>query len=561
MSHSKTVVIGMDGAPYELIKKWADEGKLPNLQALIQRGAFGVLKSTIPVHSPTAWASFITGLNPGKHGVFDFVRREPDSYQLRVIRANQYSGTSMWRLLSDNGRRVGVMNVPMTYPAEAVNGFLLSGLGTPNYVVYSFPPEMSDELNAQGYRANNEFFFKEDRQDEWLKDIHEITDIHGKTAVKLMREKSWDFFMVVFRNSDEICHFYWHHLDETHPRHDPDAPARYRTAILDLYQRIDQWIGHIVEAAGYDTNVIVMSDHGAGPLYKDVFLNEWLIQKGWLKLSDVSEGQRTWMNTVRKLGLTRENISDKLTRLKLHRLEVMIKNVLGDRIHTLPRDSRLEFVNAVDWSRTKAYSFGYYGQVFINLEGREPQGIVKPGQEYTKLRDEIQQQMQEIIDPADGLPVVDHVYTREDLFHGTHMPDAPDLLTIMRGFTYMTRKGYEFAENRGMLFREPYTKETGSHRLEGIILAAGPNIAQNSALTAHNIEDLTPTILHLQNCAIPTYMDGCLIQSLLTPEFTAHHQPIYEERELNLRDNIAQEWTDAEEAEIIERLKNLGYLG
>lgn len=561
MARPKTVVIGMDGAPFPLIKKWAAEGKLPNLRALIDRGAFGVLKSTIPVHSPTAWASFITGLNPGNHGVYDFVRREPDSYRLRVIRADQYSGTSLWRLLSDHGQTVGVMNVPMTYPPEAVNGFLLSGLGTPDYAVYSFPPEMSEELDAKGYRVNKEFFFKEERQDEWLEDIHEITDVRGAAALKLMREEPWDFFMVVFRNSDEICHFYWHHMDETHPRHDPAAPARYQTAILDLYQHIDEWIGRIVEEAGGDTNIIVMSDHGAGPLYKDVFLNEWLIEQGWLKLRDTPSGQRGWTNMVRKAGLTRENISDTLTRLKLHRIEVLIKNVLGDRIEALPRDNRLEFVNAVDWSQTKAYSYGYYGQVFINLKGREPQGIVDPGQEYEELREEIKLAMQKIVDPADDSPVMDHIYTREDLFRGRHVPDAPDLLAIMREFTYMTRKGYEFAEQRGTLFREPYTNETGSHRLEGILIAAGPDIVPYGDLETYDIQDLTPTILHLQECAIPDYMDGRLIQPLFKPEFLAAHEAQYEEREMDIRDDVAREWTDREEAEITERLKKLGYLG
>ncbi len=113
-----------------------------------------------------------------------------------------------------------------------------------------------------------------------MEDIHAITEIRGKRPVRLMQEQPWDFFMVVFRNSDEICHFYWHHMDETHPNHDPEAPARYKTAILDLYQHIDQWVGRIVETAGEDVNVLIMSDHGAGPLYQDVFLNEWLIEQG-----------------------------------------------------------------------------------------------------------------------------------------------------------------------------------------------------------------------------------------------------------------------------------------
>jgi len=560
-SVNKLLVIGLDGAPFDLIHDWCKQGYLPNLAKLIERGGFGVLQSTMPVHSPTAWASFLTGLNPGQHGVFDFVRRKPESYELQVIRADQIEGASLWRLLSEQDRKVGVMNVPMTYPPEAVNGFLLSGLGTPDYVPYSYPPEMSEELDKLGYRVNKKFFFVPERQDEWLEDIHAITDMRGETAVRLMLERPWDFFMVVFRNSDEICHFYWHHMDETHPAHDPEAPERYRTAIRDLYQQIDRWVGEVVAAAGPEANIVVMSDHGAGPLYKDVFLNEWLIEQGWLRLKEEPAAQQGWFSVVRKMGLTRENISNTLTRLNLHRAEVLIKKILGDRIYVLPRDERPEFFNAVDWSRTQAYSFGYYGQIFINLQGREPQGIVAAGEAYEKLRGQIAECLRYLVDPADGEPVVDEVYLKEDLYHGTFVEDAPDLLATMRGFTYMTRKGYEFAARRGELFCEPYTRETGSHRLEGILIAAGPDIAARGRLAQAEIQDLAPTLLYMQNCLIPTYMDGRLLDALFAPEMMHERPPQYEERAISGRDDAPAGWDAAAEAEITERLRKLGYLG
>ena len=561
MAARKTLVIGLDGAPYELIEQWSQSGNLPHLAKLIERGCFGVLQSTIPVHSPTAWASFLTGMNPGKHGVFDFVRREEDSYELRVVRADQITGASLWHLLSEHGRTVGIMNVPMTYPPEPVNGFLLSGLGTPDYVPYSFPPEMSEVLTQEGYRVNKKFFFTADRQDEWLEDIHAITEIRGKDGRTIDAGATLGFFMVVFRNSDEICHFYWHHMDETHPDHDPNAPDRYKTAIRDLYQQIDQWVGRIVETAGEDVNVLIMSDHGAGPLYRDVFLNEWLIEKGWLKLKEEPVGQQRWFNLVRRLGLTRENISDTLTRANLHRLEVLIKQVLGDRIRVLPRDERPEFLNAVDWAQTRAYSFGYYGQIFINLKGREPEGIVEPGAEYENLRKRIAQEMHELINPEDGLAVVDRVYFKEELYEGSYLQEAPDLLAIMRGFTYMTRKGYEFADQRGVLFREPYTKETGSHRLEGILIAAGPDIRVSQTLPTRRIQDLAPTLLYLQHCPIPESMDGKIINEILAANFISKNQPQYEARPITSRGAAKDSWSAEAEAEIADRLKKLGYLG
>jgi predicted AlkP superfamily phosphohydrolase/phosphomutase len=349
-------------------------------------------------------------------------------------------------------------------------------------------------------------------------------------------------------------------MDETHPYHDPDAPAPYKTAIRDLYQHIDQWVGRIVETAGEEVNVVIMSDHGAGPLYQDVFLNEWLIQKGWLKLKEEPSGQRHWFNFVRKLGLTRENISDTLTRANLHRVEVLIKRILGDHIQVLPRDERPEFLNAIDWSQTSAYSFGYYGQIFINLKGREPEGIVDPGTEYENLRQEIARGMRDLINPEDGLAVVDRVYFKEELYEGSYLKEAPDLLAIMRDFTYMTRKGYEFADRRGVLFRDPYTKETGSHRLEGILIGAGPDVSSDRKLADYDIQDLTPTLLYLQNCPIPEQMDGGIINELLAEEFKQSNAPHYEDRPISSREGTDGEWSEEAEAEVADRLKKLGYL-
>lgn len=558
MNHHKLLVIGLDGAPFPLIQKWSQAGYLPNLAKLIAAGSFGVLRSTMPVHSPTAWASFMTGLNPGKHGVYDFVRREPGSYQLRLVRANQIEGATLWHLLSQEGRQVGVINVPMTYPAEPVNGFLISGLGTPSYVTYTHPPELSEKLNAAGYRVNKTVFYAPGKEEAWLDEIYAITATHAQQAVRLMGEAAWDFFMVVVRDSDEICHYFWRYMDESHPQHDPDAPPRFKNAIRDYYHFVDEWVGRLVAAAGRDTNIVVMSDHGAGPQYKDVFLNEWLWQRGWLKLKGDPAGVKSRL--LPRLGLTRKNISDTLTRLHLHRLEVMIKKVLGDRIQVLPRDDRPELTTAVDWSQTQAYSFGYYGQIFINLKGREPEGIVADGPAYDELRAEIVRGLKELVDPADGRPVVSQIYLKEALYHGPHTAEAPDILAVMRDFTYITRKGYEFAQQRGVLFAEPYTHESGSHRLEGILVAAGPDIATNSYFPECGIADLTPTLLQLLDCPIPQMMDGQIPKGLLRDDFVSRCPARYIALDGSGRDTAPQIWNDEMEAEMTERLKHLGYL-
>jgi predicted AlkP superfamily phosphohydrolase/phosphomutase len=288
-----------------------------------------------------------------------------------------------------------------------------------------------------------------------------------------------------------------------------------------------------------------------------------LWEKGWLKLREEPAAKKQSHSLFRRLGLTRKNISDTLTRLNLHRLEVLIKKLLGDRIQVLPRDERPEFVNAIDWSQTRAYSFGYYGQIFINLKGREPEGIVEPGQEYDALRHQIVEGLYQLKDQEDGQPVVDRVYLREELFHGPSLEQAPDLLTIMRDLTYITRKDYEFASERGILFRQPYTDESGSHHLNGILIAAGPDIQPQPAPRPSEaaIPDLTPTILHLLNCPIPESMDGRILDDLITAEFNKNNPVRYTPDTLEVRQDENNEWDAEAEAEVMERLKKLGYLG
>jgi predicted AlkP superfamily phosphohydrolase/phosphomutase len=169
--------------------------------------------------------------------------------------------------------------------------------------------------------------------------------------------------------------------------------------------------------------------------------------------------------------------------------------------------------------------------------------------------------MHELINPEDGLAVVDRVNFKEELYEGSYLQEAPDLLAIMRGFTYMTRKGYEFADQRGVLFREPYTKETGSHRLEGILIAAGPDIRVSQTLPTRRIQDLAPTLLYLQHCPIPESMDGKIINEILAANFISKNQPQYEARPITSRGAAKDSWSAEAEAEIADRLKKLGYLG
>lgn len=244
---NKLLVIGLDGATLDLIEPWVNSGKLPYMAQLMKNGVYGRLQSVLPVLSSAAWSSFMTGMNPGKHGFYDFVKRAHDSYRLRPVSREQMGGRSLWRILSDLDKKVVVMNVPMTYPPEFVNGFLVTGLGTPSFKNFTHPPELTDELNNSGYKVNSEVIFKPGHEQDYIDEVYEITDQLTETMIDFLNRQEWDFGMLVYRDPDEMAHFFWRYMDETHPQHPANGPeTKFKDAILEYYQKVDQAIGTLL---------------------------------------------------------------------------------------------------------------------------------------------------------------------------------------------------------------------------------------------------------------------------------------------------------------------------
>jgi predicted AlkP superfamily phosphohydrolase/phosphomutase len=328
---TRTLIIGLDGAPLGLIEQWAAAGDLPHLAGLMARGTYGELRSVMPVLSSAAWVSFMTGMNPGKHGIYDFVQRDLTTYRRRTVRAGStLSVPTLWQLLSQAGQRVGVVNVPMTYPVEAVNGALISGLGTPDYRPFTHPPGLEESLRAAGYRVNKRTHFAPGNEQAFLDEVNAITDIQAGAALELLGREDWDFFMHVIRDPDEMGHFFWAASDPTHPAHTPELAAAYGHALRDYYRKIDGWLGRFLAAVDEETDVIVVSDHGSGPLYKDVSLNEWLRQAGFLHVKSGPSAGSDPKQLLARLGITRQGISKLLRRSGLGRVERWIKDLLGE---------------------------------------------------------------------------------------------------------------------------------------------------------------------------------------------------------------------------------------
>jgi predicted AlkP superfamily phosphohydrolase/phosphomutase len=365
MSKPRVLVIGLDGATLDLICPWVASGRLPHLARFMEKGSSGKLKSTMPPISPTAWSSFMTGKNPGKHGVFDFTVRDFQNYGTRVTL--RPSEPTLWGALSAQGRRVCVVNVPQTYPPERVNGYMVTGLGTPSQCTFTYPTELTESLRKENYRFNLNASLRRDGAAAFIEDVYRVAGIVTDTALRLMSQLDWDFSMVVLRLTDEIPHYFWHWMDESHPAH-RSADTFHSEAILRCYQKADELVGKLMAAvADEETTVLVMSDHGFGPLYKDVYLNEWLRQQGYLSLHRRPTPRALFTRFLQRLGLTRTQVGHALARWGLHWLRGRLRDGLGAWADLFPQDSNLHVNELVDWNRTRAYSVGYIGQIYVNL--------------------------------------------------------------------------------------------------------------------------------------------------------------------------------------------------
>ncbi|MCA9969818.1 MAG: alkaline phosphatase family protein, partial [Anaerolineales bacterium] len=471
----KTAVFGLDGITFDLLQPWLDEGRLPNLARLLQSGAHGRLRSTIPPVSASAWASFATGTNPGQHGLVDFTYPAPDGYDILVSNGRTRAVPALWELVGNAGGQVGVVSMPMTYPPQPVNGFMLCSFLTPSQESrYTFPPDLQADLTArfgpyplhmsEKGRGKNPALF--------VRAVKQMEIDRAKAVKHLLQTQPWDLFLYVLETTDNLQHEVWHLLDAAHPLHDPEMARRVVPEILDYYETVDRLLGEMVALVPDDALVVVMSDHGFGPFHKFFHINNWLAANGWLKF------KRTPRSLLKRLafrlGVTPINALKWLTRLRLGGLR---KNVKRGRGGGMLRQLFLSF-HDVDWARTQAFSVGNFGQVYLNVTGKRPFGPVSPAA-YDALCAEIARKATELRDPADGSQVVPRVYRRDEVFHGVSADRLPDLVLHTDRAKYVSFGHADFGSNRII---EPSTGQTGHHHMVGVVGLHGPGVQSGLVL-------------------------------------------------------------------------------
>jgi len=553
---TKVLVIGLDGVPLDLVKSWAAEGKLPTLARVMDRGVVAPVNSTIPHTSGPAWSSFMSGKNPGKTGIYDFLYRRKDSYVFYPNNAKRRDGKSIWEILSDAGKRVGVLNVPMTYPVEPVNGFIISGFMTP-YTArdFAYPLRLLAELEEKvgRYQIYPLATFAEKHKQAYFDACHRLLDMRTKVALHLMQREAWDFFMAVFFDTDRIQHQLWHYIDPDHSWRNADRDVDKSEPVWRYFQHLDASIGQLIEQAGKDALVMIMSDHGMGSAHKMIVLNTWLLNNGFLQLkgnplSKLKHALFGWGFTLRNV----HQAVDKMGLAKHAEYKVMYS------ADALLKAIFLSFQD-VDWSRSRAYSFGRsVGPIFLNLKGREPQGIVNPGREYEQLRDEIAAMAGELTDPDTGQKLVGQVLYREEVYNGPYVEQAPDLMLLPRD---PANKFYGLADFGSNQVVQPMYRYSGMHRQYGMVMMAGPQIERGTKINEPNIVDLAPTILYALAVPIPVDMDGRPLLEVFAHD-QKHDAPLAAEAPHSATPASEESSYTPEEARQVEsRLRELGYLG
>jgi predicted AlkP superfamily phosphohydrolase/phosphomutase len=551
---AKVIVIGMDGATFDIIKPLVKSGKLPNLARIMRNGVYGNLISTIHPVTPQAWSSFLTGKNAGKHSIFDFTSRKKHSYEIQFINASMRKAESVFSLLSKANRRVGAVGIPFTFPPERVNGFMLSGLDAPTEDGRAVYPDL---IYTEIRREFGNYYIhlaspvgRRIDEDKFWKDI--TTENENRTSISkyLMEKYPCDLFMTVYNNTDRVQH---QHLDENlYAVLQNTGDVSDEDLLVRTYEDTDAQVASLLSEIDQDTSVIVMSDHGAGPIRSLFFLNRWLEAHSLLAYRGERQGRL--LKAVHQARFIAKRFFPRWT-----------KNLIKSKMATF-RDkveSLLSF-SEIEWDRTKAYGFGMYGNIYINLKGREPNGIVRPGREYEELRHQIIEDLSQLRDPETGEQIVERIYKREELYQGPYLKDAPDLLIGWKDYSYYTavalgmEKGPIFGSHMNIDSSE--YKHVGTHRLNGVFMAMGKNIRQGVGILNARIIDLAPTILYILGQPIPTDMDGRVLAEIFEEEFVKNNPPKYSAPPYVFAPNESVFYTEEESVMVAERLRDLGYL-
>ena len=505
---TKVLVLGLDGATWDILGPLAEAGALPNLSRLREQGASGTLRSIFPPLSPVAWTGVMTGKNAGKHGVFEFLEFEHNPVGGRVNTSRSIRSELLWEIIGRYGKKSIAGAVPMSYPPRpAPGGFFLGDfLSPPGAPDFATDPALFAELEkalGEPYRPWDTSVHDGGNEEEALASLTGFLDLHLRAVRFLMDARPWDLFIYDLMATDRIQHELWHAWDPAHRVAKGRDLSKVRDGFIDFWKRLDDGIGEIEAALPAGSSLVLMSDHGFGPVEYFVNFNVWLLEKGFIQLIDTPYvKQKHWFY---RRGVTPEWIYNIMARLgqAKHR----VSRFGGNQANSLDRLAESLFLSRrhIDWSTTKAYAQGNFGQIFVNQKGRQPMGCVDPG-DVRPLLDDLKAELMELTHPETGGPLVDRIYEADELYDGPMAHLAPDLTVVLGDWRYRTIGLHDFTTHKVI---SPAFGPTGDHRMEGVFLASGPSVRAGSTLDDNaTLLDIAPTVLRLLGVPAPDDLDG-----------------------------------------------------
>lgn len=477
-SSNSVLIIGIDGGSWNLLRPWINDGELPTLKRLLEGGTVANLRTTVPPLSCSAWTSFFTGKNPGKHGIYEYLTESGKLVSSKLVKCRK-----IWQVLSSYNKRCCVVNVPMTYPVDKINGYMVGGFLTPpDEKVYSYPKELMSLLKKNDYKVLYTFLPDQknvsEKKYKVLAELHDMLEKRYITLKQFMNEK-WDFFMVVFEETGTLQYLFW---DE-------------KKIMLEFFKKLDFYISDLINiysANNHNTHIFIVSDHGYNAAPKRCFnIRAWMKNKGILK---------------DKRSLV-QKVIPKVYR-KIYRVP-LIKQIFN---FSETKEIREAFNREIAKSSQIYYS---YPGIYINRRDIN-------GKEYEELRSNIITKLRSTKDPITQEIVFQIVEKREAVYHGDSIEFAPDIIAVPKHNYAVV---FSFESNNSFENMNLYHPGRHFSDMHGLFFAYGDDI-QKSSIKEVSILDIYPTVLHILGVPITKDVDGKVLKEIFRKNSSLYNKEI-----------------------------------